>query len=666
MSIKIKVDEKTRFYYEGRIWDKYAQNFLGFRVAIRPTPKGCDMMAYQTMTDNGNVAIYVNPKAKICEGLSDGKARLARLGLFTGQMVKLMLTDFDYVNTVVGRLGRGKAAFYILQDAIEESARIEFAPMVIGGDLMKSMKYMDSLTFNVLPAINDNEDGFVQFITAVKQFAYGRSKGSFTNMTAKKIFSDILLDLEKARKENDPDERVNIEMDIYKKAEPLWGPIADALDDVSPFTPASTAVTSLLGALGSIGAMLGGMPSTGSGSVPATKPESDEDYSTGAERLETFKELSDDEYDEKVKERNNNAGGKAETADASTGNNSDSNELTYSNKDVEFRDASDMDPEDIECDLESLDTYDRLIQSELEVDGFSTAAKKAAAARKIPDFPAIAKHYNKKSYKLKNKMVFGKLSDPMKSIAYYDRVVADHHQEIKKFVDKLRKLFEEDRSEKEFKESGSISMKRISSGKLTTRVFTKSIEPEDRSDVAVMLLVDESGSMWGSRIERAKGTAVTLADSLQQLNIPFYVVGHTADTDGADCLLTHYKHWDDKTKVARASIDAMHAQAGNFDGYAIRVCSEILNARSEKHKLLFVISDGQPACGAYCGMDGYADTADAIQTARSLGQNVIGVGIGDDEDLLRGMYGDDFVRINNLNDIFAGVTRKITDFVKSW
>ena len=90
--------------------------------------------------------------------------------------------------------------------------------------------------------------------------------------------------------------------------------------------------------------------------------------------------------------------------------------------------------------------------------------------------------------------------------------------------------------------------------------------------------------------------------------------------------------------------------------------------RGEEHKVLIVISDGQPACGAYFGggLDGYSDTKDAIREARSKGEVVLGVAIGADVDVLQKMYGRDFIFIRTGDDLFGGIMKKFTDMVKKW
>ena len=88
--------------------------------------------------------------------------------------------------------------------------------------------------------------------------------------------------------------------------------------------------------------------------------------------------------------------------------------------------------------------------------------------------------------------------------------------------------------------------------------------------------------------------------------------------------------------------------------------------RSEAHKILIVISDGQPACSAYKASTGYNDTKDAIRECRTSGQIVLGVAIGADVATLHKMYGNDFIFVETSENLFLGIMKKFTAMVKKW
>ncbi len=84
------------------------------------------------------------------------------------------------------------------------------------------------------------------------------------------------------------------------------------------------------------------------------------------------------------------------------------------------------------------------------------------------------------------------------------------------------------------------------SGKLTTRINESKKEPEDRTDLCVLLDVDTSGSMNGKRMAVAKATMVKLAEVFDRCNIPFYIMGDASGVGGYDANITHIKNFNDK------------------------------------------------------------------------------------------------------------------------
>jgi nitric oxide reductase activation protein len=171
--------------------------------------------------------------------------------------------------------------------------------------------------------------------------------------------------------------------------------------------------------------------------------------------------------------------------------------------------------------------------------------------------------------------------------------------------------------------------------------------------------------MCGTKSNHAKQTAIALAEVMNNLKIPVYIIGFTADTSGADAVHNHYITWKN-TKLDRLKLLNITARCNNFDGYSIRYGGEIIKKKNAKHKLMIVISDGSPACRFYHGADGIADTKDAIRDVRKSA-SVLGVAIGNsDTEELHYMYGKDFIHIRNMDDLFAGMSKKIAQIIASW
>lgn len=228
----------------------------------------------------------------------------------------------------------------------------------------------------------------------------------------------------------------------------------------------------------------------------------------------------------------------------------------------------------------------------------------------------------------------------------------------------LKRIFEDDKEEREYRNSGNISLKRLYCGSITSQVFERKISPADKQDLAIMLLVDESGSMChNGKCAAAQKSCIALAEIFNNLKIPVYVMGFTADTEGYDIVHLHYITWKN-TQNDRLKLLNIAARADNCDGASIRYATEVLRKKQAKNKLLIVLSDGMPAAFNY--PNGAADTKDAIRAAKKHA-SVLGVAIGNnDTEAIHYLYEKDFLHISNVDDLFSGIAKKLQKIIKTW
>lgn len=115
-----------------------------------------------------------------------------------------------------------------------------------------------------------------------------------------------------------------------------------------------------------------------------------------------------------------------------------------------------------------------------------------------------------------------------------------------------------------------------------------SVSRADR--ICVCILIDESGSMRGQKIESARDTAVLLNEAIGTLrNVDLYVYGHTT-SEGVK--LKIYK--EGYTSKKKYNIGSIRAEECNVDSLAIREAAARVRAKTNERCLFFVISDGQP------------------------------------------------------------------------
>ncbi|MDN5375451.1 MAG: hypothetical protein PWQ39_491 [Thermacetogenium sp.] len=168
------------------------------------------------------------------------------------------------------------------------------------------------------------------------------------------------------------------------------------------------------------------------------------------------------------------------------------------------------------------------------------------------------------------------------------------------------------------------------------RVFQKIRVPSSTPDVALYLLLDCSGSMretvlvdgsWHPKYVPASEAACLLTGVAEELGIPVAVTGFCDTTSG----VIHYPI----RKLSGVGSGRFYVYGSNRDGYSIRVATDELLPRSEKRKVLIVVSDGLPNYQIYWGQRGipeiecYRDTALAVREALKKGVGVIGIHIGE-------------------------------------
>jgi cobalamin biosynthesis protein CobT len=123
--------------------------------------------------------------------------------------------------------------------------------------------------------------------------------------------------------------------------------------------------------------------------------------------------------------------------------------------------------------------------------------------------------------------------------------------------------------------------------------------------VAVCLVVDESGSMSGSKIDKATTAAILLAEALKKnKEIELFVYGHSADISFHGSVdMRIYKEPGYISEGGMGNIPR-NQLSNNADGYAIYEAAKRVRKFTNRPCVMFVMSDGAPAASIYNGMDG--------------------------------------------------------------
>ena len=196
------------------------------------------------------------------------------------------------------------------------------------------------------------------------------------------------------------------------------------------------------------------------------------------------------------------------------------------------------------------------------------------------------------------------------------------------------------------------------------KVFTKNALPSQPPEMAVGLLLDESGSMAScDRATYARASAIILYDFCQALHIPVMVYGHTTGKDSVE--LYSYSEFDAIDREDKYRLVDISARESNRDGAALRFVAERLSHRPEELKLLILVSDGQPADTGYYGTAAEEDLRGIQQEYRRKGILFVAAAIGDDKENMERIYGDSFLDITDLNQLPVKLTQVVKRFLRA-
>ena len=176
--------------------------------------------------------------------------------------------------------------------------------------------------------------------------------------------------------------------------------------------------------------------------------------------------------------------------------------------------------------------------------------------------------------------------------------------------------------------------------RLDGRKMSNKKAPVDEPDIAICMLVDESGSTYGDTIDAERKTAYVVYDFCKRLDIPIAIYGHTESFADPTGIIISYAEFDSVDGNDEKRIFGMRARENNRDGFAIRYGIKRLADRPEQIKLLMILSDGAPSAYDYGGATAVNDMREAVRGAVKNGMVVMAAGIGYYRDQIEKIYTD--------------------------
>jgi len=625
--------------------------------------------------------IHLARRHALMAGLTDEEKRFFRMGIFAHELLHLLLTDFQYLEQVLREYTwDAKCAVIALFANLVEDPAIEYwSDTQIGGSLYAALWFTILRIYENSCEIQDAKTPFTQLTTALVQFGdMGLLKGHFTSERAREAFRAIAPEFNAAIESEDPHVRVDCAVRWAEMTQDMWATETESeensmLEEIKRFMEDN------------------GISETNGGNNAPVSPSRDgeeEKRPSGKRRDDLAKQIEESKGQD---DAGAGDGTNTEPGDGTAqGSTSASTDEAKSNEEA-AEDAAGKtgqetnengadilpnlvsgipDPwentpeEQMEKALRQEDTaIDRKAVNDLS-QSIQTVAERMDIRKKWENlnFKVESRFY--KSVKCKDNQVQIKPSERNAYVNEHNRIMEARGKDIRLLTASLSKIFMEDTGEIRRALRGKYNVTRASK-QSTAKIFDRRVEPKQIDSLAIMLLIDESGSMCGLKTQMARETATVLAEAFSRLKIPCYIMGFTTGGN-YDAVHNHYVTWHN-TPEERIALAGINAYSANFDAYAIRTGGNILRKKRAEHKIMIVVSDGYPSCQIYRSTeDAIADTAAAVRETETYA-TVLAIGIGDcSPEILRHIYKGSFVHAEKPEDLSTVLTKHLRNIIRNF
>lgn len=586
-------------------------------------------------------AIFLNYKHPILNKFQYEKQIVILLGVFTHELMHKIYTDFNVLSYGLKKYKDNKKMFRLVREIsniVEDPAIEYFSRYKVGGYLQQCLLFTIKSFYDLQPDITTEKSAIEQLMAALIMFGdMGIIKGEWTFPEARETFVKVINIFNKAIEEPSAAKRFTMSEEISKIIYPMIENDDSFIDDMDNFND--------------------NQAKNGQGtSIPLGRGKAKEQLSESdiinnrqpnnrSNKKKTIKNICNQMNNER----------KTPTSEVYDYQNDNVNELKEG-EELTAEKIYELTKDDIKAIVEE-------VKKSLEMNQESEA--------RVSDIDFISKTFQNVKYgnlniKVKNSTMEYNEKDYNTLKYEYAKVINRVGNNILLLNKYLTKIFRQDKEEKEYKSTGTLSINRFASGRMSTRMFTKTRNPKNKNKMKVCLLIDESGSMSSSNKSlMAKNIAIILAEVFGKLNIPLAVIGFTTSNSN-DVVQHHYLHWDN-TYDNRLKLLNISSYKCNFDAYTIRYATKMMKNKKSEYDIMIIISDGEPSGGPGSRATRFTDTANAVKEAKKEIGNVVGIGLGNiDIEVFKRFYGKDFIHVKKIDDLPIMLINQIKNIVKKW
>ena len=242
-------------------------------------------------------------------------------------------------------------------------------------------------------------------------------------------------------------------------------------------------------------------------------------------------------------------------------------------------------------------------------------------AELYPEWDHGRQHYRKNWCVMREKTVTPAYDD------FYQDTLGKYAGVVKHLRKKFEALRDENRLEKRQTQGDEIDLDALiealadarDGSEMSDRLFMNTHRAE--RNIAVVFLVDMSGSTKGWINEAEREALILLCEALELLGDRYAIYGFSGTTRKR-CELFRIKTFDERyNDEVKARISGIRPQEYTRMGFALRHMTKLLNQVEAKTRVLVTLSDGRPDdyFDVYRGTYGVEDTRMALQEASRTG-----------------------------------------------
>lgn len=583
----------------------------GYRLLTAKKDKKGNELEVKNEIDGKDV--YLNLHDPLYQKMDNTEKMIAMRGIVAHQGFHAKYTDFTVVKKIEEKYEKESFEYNLQRNylGMVEDYAVELAGVFRYPGIKKFIQFINQKTFEMTPEIETVElmlgELYAHQVATWQYITAGKIKGKFASKELENLFNETKIIIDEARYDRTTEQRYESTQKIFQLIEPLIQKAKD-LNQMEMFSnPKGDDVKE-----------------EGFGKGKATDENAIKDLMEKLGKQGQIKEAKDSEE----REYQQNKGEATESADGMEGA---EGELTQ----------------------EQLDRLKSSMMTEMTTSTKSEKSEEKQEENHDKIIEEIKEHLEQVKYTSRHEGIEARGNYQFhKNKSKYEKYRKQVHPFTRTMIKKLKDILRFNQDEKRTGQVGGF-LTQSQLWRKDGKVFTEKRDKNDEAELAVLLVVDESGSMENyERDIEARRASIALAEVCQALNIPFATVGFTADFHGNTAIHNHYVLFEKGLKEQKSQLANIQHKEDNRDGMSIQYAGEYLLKQPQKDKIMIVISDGLPAHGYddYGGVEATDDVKMIVKNLEKRGMTIIGVAIGDESEYHHDMY-KSAITINDLSQL---------------